>query len=175
MILQNGVVRTLDPSLPTAGALSIAGDRIAGGVGTHEAALPTHDVVNLGGRWVLPAFNDAHVHFPTWALAQRQAALDGAASLAEPLARVRGYEETLAPGGWLRGTGWRDADWETPPTRQALDEVTGERPAALWAKDYHSLWLNSAALAVAGGALDVPGGIVERDGAGAATGIPPEE
>jgi len=175
MILQNGVVRTMAPSLPTARALSIAGDRIAGGVGTHEAALPTHDVVNLGGRCVLPGFNDAHVHFPTWALAQRQAALDGAASLAEALARVRAYGETLAPGRWLRGTGWRDAGWEAPPTRQALDEVTGERPAALWAKDYHSLWLNSAALAVAGGALDVPGGIVERDGSGEPTGILREE
>lgn len=111
MILQNGVVRTMDPSLPTARALSIAGDRIAGGVGTHEAALPSHDVVNLGGRCVLPAFSDAHVHFPTWSLAQTQASLDGAGSLAEALARVRAYGETLAPGRWLRGTGWRDAGW----------------------------------------------------------------
>ena len=39
MILENGVVRTLDPSLPVARALAIAGDRIAGGVGTHETAL----------------------------------------------------------------------------------------------------------------------------------------
>lgn len=175
MILQNGVVRTMSPSLPTAGALSIAANRIAGGVGTHEAALPSHDVVNLGGRCVLPAFSDAHVHFPTWSLAQTQAALDGAGSLAEALARVRAHGETLVPGRWLRGTGWRDQTWESPPTRQVLDEVTGERPAALWAKDYHSLWLNTAALAAAGGALDVPGGIVERDGAGEPTGILREE
>ena len=31
------------------------------------------------------------------------------------------------------------------------------------ARDYHSLWLNSAALAHAGGDLDAPGGVVERD------------
>jgi hypothetical protein len=175
MILQNGVVRTFDPSLPTAGALAIAGDRIAGGVGTHEAALPTHDVVDLRGRCVLPAFTDAHVHFPTWSLAQTQASLDGAASLAEALARARAYGETLAPGRWLRGTGWRDAAWEAPPSRQALDGVTGDRPAALWAKDYHSLWLNSAALAVARDDLDVPGGVVERDERGEPTGILREE
>jgi predicted amidohydrolase YtcJ len=35
MILENGTVRTLDASLPTARALAIAGERIAGGVGTH--------------------------------------------------------------------------------------------------------------------------------------------
>ena len=39
MILRNGVIRTLDPSLPLARSLAIAGDRIAGGVGVHETAL----------------------------------------------------------------------------------------------------------------------------------------
>ena len=46
---------------------------------------------------------------------------------------------------------------------------------ALWSKDYHSLWLNSAALARAGGDLEVDGGVVERDAAGEPTGILREE
>jgi len=54
MILEHGVVRTLDPSLPTASALAIAGDRIAGGVGTHETALPGPERVDLGRRCVVP-------------------------------------------------------------------------------------------------------------------------
>ena len=70
VILDNGVVRTLDPSLPTCGALAIAGPLVAGGVGTHEWALPTPERVDLAGRCVLPAFTDSHVHFPTWALAR---------------------------------------------------------------------------------------------------------
>ena len=48
MILDNGVIRTLDPSLPTCGALAIAGPIVAGGVGTHEWMLPTPERVNLG-------------------------------------------------------------------------------------------------------------------------------
>ena len=88
VIITNGVVRTMDPSLPTTAALAIAGDRIAGGVGTHETSLPTPDRVDLRGRCVLPAFTDAHVHFPTWSLSQRDVQLEGAASLAETLARV---------------------------------------------------------------------------------------
>ena len=106
MILENGVIRTMDPALPVARALAIAGDRIAGGVGTHETALPTPDRVDLGGRCVLPAFTDSHVHFPTWSLARRDVRLEGATSLAEALERVR-----TAPrhGPWIRGTGWRDA------------------------------------------------------------------
>ena len=57
------------------------------------------------------------------------------------------------------GIGWRAGDW-TPavePTRQALDAVTGDVPTALVARDYHSLWVNSAALAHANGSLAVPG------------------
>jgi len=88
MILENGVVRTLDPSLPLARSLAIAGDVVAGGVGTHETALASPEVVDLGGRTVLPAFTDSHVHFPTWAVAQHEVRLDGASSLAEVLARV---------------------------------------------------------------------------------------
>jgi predicted amidohydrolase YtcJ len=172
MFLENGVVRTMDSALPVARALAIAGDRIAGGVGTHERALPSPEVVDLGGRCVLPGFTDSHVHFPTWSLAQRDVKLDGAASLPEALERVRSHPTT---GDWVRGTGWRSAEWETQPTKQALDEVTGAAPAALWSKDYHSLWLNSAALALAGDDLEVEGGVVERDDAGTLTGILREE
>jgi predicted amidohydrolase YtcJ len=172
MILENAVVRTMDPALPVACALAIAGDRVAGGVGTHETALPTPDVVDLGGRCVVPGFTDSHVHFPTWSLAQRDVKLDGASTRAEALDRVRAHPRR---GSWIRGTGWRSAEWEAQPAKEPLDEVTGGTPAALWAKDYHSLWLNSAALALAGDQLEVEGGVVERDDAGEPTGVLREE
>jgi predicted amidohydrolase YtcJ len=175
VILENGTVRTLDPSLPAARALAIAGDRVAGGVGTHETALASPEVVDLGGRTVVPGFSDAHVHFPTWALAQRQIDLDGCRSLEEALARLRSAPEP-GPGRWLRAYGWRSGDWSpsVEPTRGDLDAVT-TAPAALLSKDYHSLWLNSAALALANGQLEVPGGVVERDERGEPTGVLREE
>jgi hypothetical protein len=88
---------------------------------------------------------------------------------------VRGAE--VREGRWLRGYGWRSGDWSDgrDPTKEDLDAVTGSTPAALIAKDYHSLWLNSAALAVAGGDLDVAGGVVERDATGEPTGVLREE
>ncbi|HKB93659.1 MAG TPA: amidohydrolase [Gaiellaceae bacterium] len=168
MILQNGTVRTLDPSLPSAAALAIAGERIAGAVGTHETALASPETVDLGGRCVVPGFTDSHVHFPTWAVAQQQARLDSCASLADALDRIRS-------SGWSRGYGWRDAEWpDGPPTREALDAVSSD-PMAMWSKDYHSLWLNSSALALAGGDLEVEGGVVERDASGEPTGVLREE
>jgi predicted amidohydrolase YtcJ len=177
VILENGVVRTLDASLPVARALAIAGERIAGGVGTHETALASPEVVDLGGRCVLPGFTDSHVHFVAWALAQHEVRFEGTRTLQEAVDRVRAAVGSVPAGGWLRGRGWRDGDWSpsAQPTRQALDAVTGDVPTALTARDGHSLWLNSAALAHADGDLRVEGGVVEIDEQGEPTGVLREE
>jgi predicted amidohydrolase YtcJ len=177
VILENGVVRTMEPSLPTARGLAIAGEWIAGGVGTHETALPSPDRVDLGGRCVVPGFTDSHVHFPTWAIAQHEVRLEDTASIDEALARIRDALARLEPGHWLRGRGWRSGDWNpaVEPTKESLDELAGETPVALMARDSHSVWLNSAALSRANGDLQVPGGVVELDERGEPTGVLREE
>jgi predicted amidohydrolase YtcJ len=176
VILENGLIRTLDPQIPRQRALAIAGEWIAGGVGVHETALASPEVVDLGGRAVLPGLTDSHVHFPTWALAQHEVNLDGCTSLDDALARLRAAPRPSG-GRWLRGYGWRSGDW-TParePTKHDLDAIAGDAPAAMIAKDYHSIWLSSGALALAGGDLEVEGGVVERDGTGEPTGVLREE
>jgi predicted amidohydrolase YtcJ len=177
VILENGVIHTMDASLPVVRALAIAGERVAGGVGTHETALATPDVVDLGGRCVLPGFTDSHVHFLQWSLYQREVRLEDVRSLEQAVERVAAAVRSAEPGAWVRGSGWRSGDWSPPtePTRQALDAVSGETPVALQARDGHSLWLNSAALAHADGDLAVAGGVVELDEAGEPTGVLREE
>ena len=165
----------MDVALPTARALAIAGDVIAGGVGTHETVLPGPERVDLGGRCVVPGFTDAHVHFPSWALSRRQLGLAEARSLEEAVARVGEAAAGLGAGSWLRGRGWREGEWSTEPTRQALDAVSGDVLVALEAYDGHSLWLNSAGLTQAHGDLEVKGGVVERDERGEPTGVLREE
>ena len=147
-MLENAVVRTLDRARPRTDRLAICGEVIgpphdAGGGGGGER-------IDLGGATVVPGLVDAHVHFPSWALARRELRLFGTHSLGEALERI-----VAAPrpaGGWLRGRGWRDEEWPEGerPTRAALDAVTGEVPTALRAHDGHTLWVNSAALARAG-------------------------
>ena len=177
VILEDGVIRTLDQSLPTVRSLAVAGDRVAGGVGTHETALPGAERVDLGGRCVVPGFTDSHVHFPTWAIAQDEVRLEDTRSLDEALARVRDAVARAPEDRWLRGRGWRSGDWlpAVEPTKEALDEVVSDRPVALMARDSHSVWLNSAALARANGDLQVPGGVVELDERGEPTGVLREE
>ncbi|MBD0291095.1 MAG: amidohydrolase, partial [Thermoleophilia bacterium] len=177
MLLENGLIRTMDESLPTARALAIAGEKIAGGVGTHETALASPERIDLGGLCVLPGFTDSHVHFAQWSLAQRQVRLEGTRTVDEALARVEAAAEAVPPGRWLRGLGWRSGDWHphVEPTKELLDGVTGDVPVALQARDGHSLWLNSVALARANGDLRVPGGVVETDEQGRPTGVLREE
>ncbi len=103
MILENGIVRPLDPSLAVARALAIAGDRIAGGVGVHETALASPETVDLRGRCVVPGFTDSHVHFPTWAVAQRQVRLEQTRTIEEALDVVRRAVGSVERGRWLRG------------------------------------------------------------------------
>src|SRR5204863_2832276 len=64
------------------------------------------------------------------------------------------------------------------PTREVLDAVTGDTPAAVISKDFHAIWLNSAGIAKTGGDLlkyDVHGGVVELGPDGEPTGLVREE
>ncbi len=165
VILEGGTIRTLAPGAAPARRLAIAGNSVAA-----EVDAPSRRI-DLDGRCVLPGFGDAHVHFPTWSVGLRQVRLEGARSLEEALDRVSAALPQARHGAWLRGLGWRDGDWPDPPTRWALDRVTGDVPVALMAKDYHSLWLNSAALARADAPLDRHGGVVVRNAGGEPTGV----
>jgi predicted amidohydrolase YtcJ len=162
ILLEGGTIRTLDPAAPVVDRLAIAAGRIA------SMPAPGAQRLDLGGRCVLPGLNDAHVHFPTWSLAQREVKLDGVHSRDEAVERVA---DALPASGWVRGFGWRDADWTEPPGRAALDGVAPDTPVMLTSKDYHSVWLNSVALALANGDLDAPGGVVERDEHDEPTGV----
>lgn len=161
-------VLTFDGARPRARSVTLQGARIAaldGPPAGHGAEL------DLGARCVVPGLTDAHTHFATWALGLREVRLEGVASREEAVALAARAAADVPPGGWVRGLGWRDADWAEPPTRQALDAACGDVPVALMARDYHSLWLSSAALARAAGDLACPGGVVEMGEDGTPSGV----
>ena len=66
VILVHGKIWTENPQQPEAEAVAILGNRIVA-VGTSVEILklagPATQVIELGGKRVLPGFNDAHVHF----------------------------------------------------------------------------------------------------------------
>src|SRR5579875_834640 len=90
--------------------------------------------------------------------------------------RVAMHSAVRAPGQWIVGRGWDQTRWpgQRFPDRQALDALVPDTPVALTRVDGHALWVNSAALTVAGiddTTPDPPGGRILRDAAGHATGI----
>ena len=115
------------------------------------------------------------MHFPSWALSRRELALLDARSLAEAVARVAAAAPSRAAGS--AGAAGATSCGRTGSGRTARRSTRScpDGPVALRAHDSHSLWLNSAALALAGGDLETPGGVVERDADGEPTGILREE
>ena len=153
IVFHGGVVRTMDPARPVARSLVAEGDRILA-IDDEPAGARR---IDLRGGCLLPGFTDSHVHFPTWAVTRRELQLHG--SRDEVLARVAEAVPGVPPGRWLRGFGWTGFE----PSLKALDAVSGDVPVALLAHDWHSLWVNSAALAYAHGDLERPGGVVDLE------------
>jgi predicted amidohydrolase YtcJ len=134
------------------------------------------DVMDLAGKLILPGLTDCHLHLLGYARALVGLDLAGTASLDEGLHLIEQHLEGVPAGGWLRGRGWDKQRWglQAFPTREMLDRVTGDRPAALASRDGHLMWVNSAVLQRIGldrEAVEVDGGEVEVDGAGRPTGI----
>lgn len=156
------------PSMPLLRELAISGDHV---IGSHEWR-KRGECVDLAGRCVLPGFTDAHVHFPMWSMYRRWLSLAGCASLEDVVQRVAAASIDTPRDRWLIGFDWAADDWRPArvPSRSDLDRVTGDVPVALWSKDLHSLWLNSAGIAAAAGDLGSHP-IVERDAVGEPTGL----
>jgi predicted amidohydrolase YtcJ len=137
---------------------------------------PSTQITDLHGDFVMPGFNDAHVHLGMAGQIKLSVDLTGTQSLSEMQARIRDAGEDAAPSAWLTGGGWDHTLWpsKTLPTRKDLDSVTGARPAVFSRIDGHIVVANSAALAIAGITRDTPdpqGGKIDRDGHGDPTGI----
>ncbi len=133
-------------------------------------------VVDLGGAFAMPGFNDAHVHIAEAGRQKLAVDLVGSRSLAEMQQRIREYAGHTEPGAWITGGGWDQTLWSAKalPTRQDLDTVTAGHPAILSRVDGHIAVVNSAALAAAGIDANTPdpaGAKIDRTPDGAATGI----
>ena len=153
-------------------------------VGSDEDLLklrgPHTQIVDLGGAFVMPGFNDAHTHMAAAGEQKLTVDLDQTPSLADMLERIRIYTAAAAPGQWILGSGWDHTIWPTKtlPTRGDLDKVTTGHPAVFYRTDGHIVIANSAALLAAGISSATPdpaGGKIDRDTQGTPTGIVRED
>lgn len=180
LILYNARIYTQDAALPWAQAVAMGEGRIlAVGEDAEVLALagPQTERIDLGGRLVLPGFCDAHIHLSHYALGLREVRLADVRSRRQMLARIGEAAARTPPGQWIVGQGWNESWWgETDfPTAAEIDAATGpEKPAIFYRSDMHSAVVNTAALRLANvtaATPDPPGGVIDRDAAGAPNGF----
>ena len=178
LILTNGSVWP-GKDLPRGTAIAVSVGRVVA-VGTNEAALawkgPRTRVVDLGGRLVVPGFNDAHVHFLGGGFGLLSLDLRPSADEADMARRIGAYAKTRPKGAWITGGRWDHESWPVKrlPSRASIDPAAAENPVFVQRLDGHIGVANSRALALAGitrETPDPPGGTIDRDVNGEPTGI----
>jgi predicted amidohydrolase YtcJ len=179
LVLLGGKVFTADSARPWAEAVAIRGDRVVAVGSTAEVtalAGPATRRVPLGGRVVVPGFNDAHVHVRAgWGGVSMAL---GTGPFADPsvalvLDSIAAGARRTPLGTWLTGGVGPTVLRDTLTRRAALDRVAPDHPVRLSGATGHGMLFNSAALralAVPDDARDPAGGWYERDAAGRVTG-----
>jgi predicted amidohydrolase YtcJ len=160
-------------------AIAVRGDRIQAvgkNVDIEKLKGPQTQVVDLGGHFVMPGFNDAHLHLAAAGLQKLNVDLKGVKTLDEFRQRVLAKVETAKPGEWILGGGWDETVWPVKalPSRWDLDQVSGGHPVFLDRVDGHLAVANTRALQLASITLaskDPQGGKIDRDENAQPTGI----
>ena len=173
-VFLNGRIWTGDARMPDAEAMATRGDRIVAMGATPEMraiASDATEVIDLGGRRVVPGFNDAHWHLPT----RRTADLVDAGNVQEIQRRLVTFAQSLGPDEWITGRGWGPSDFPgNQAHRRYLDAVFPDRPVLLTDRDGHQTLANSRALALARvtrATSDPANGRIDRAADGEPTGL----
>jgi predicted amidohydrolase YtcJ len=166
-------------SVQRAESMAIRADKLIA-VGSESDVMktkgPQSKLVDLHGNFVMPGFNDAHMHLTEAGFKKLTVDLTGTRSRAEFQERIRTHLKTAAPHEWITGSGWDETLWAGSrlPTRSDIDEVTKEHPVFLVRIDGHVAVANTAALKIARVTPDTKnpqGGEIARDASGEANGI----
>jgi predicted amidohydrolase YtcJ len=153
------------PSRERSTAVAVAGDRIiaVGSTADVRSLCDNHTrVVDARGGTILPAFNDAHIHFLMASRGIGQLELSSAETQSEVERQITGYAASHGDP-WVIGRGWFYSAFPGGlPTIELLDRLVPDRPAYLEAFDTHTAWVNSRAVNEAGiSPGDTPGVLKE--------------
>src|SRR5260221_7058448 len=185
ILLVHGHVYTGNPRARWAAAVAVEDARIAA-VGTDAAILKRRkahtEVVDLHGQTVIPGIVDSHMHLLYGAYALHGLNLSTPESSITPdkpgelVARLKAYADEHPQDTVLLARADFSTAPPTTPTAALLDRAVPDRPLVIHNTSEHAIWLNSAALKLAGlderpvKDLDEERGVI-RDASGHATGV----
>jgi hypothetical protein len=160
-------------------AMAVRGDKVLA-IGSESDVMkfkgPQTQIFDLQRRFVMPGFNDAHMHLTEAGFKKLTVDLTGTRSLHEFKTRIRKRVDTAVPQEWIIGSGWDETLWPGShlPTRSDIDEVAPDHPVFLVRIDGHVGVANTLALKLAHvtAISKAPeGGEIARDASGEPTGI----
>ena len=174
-ILHNGKVITIDADLSLASVVAVNGTDIVA-VGGEELleSFKSANMVDLGGKVLMPGFIDSHTHLR--GRPQRFIDLTKTRSIEEMQGQVNAKAIELGAGEWITGYGWSEdvmAELRRP-LRSDLDLAAPENPVLLTRAGGHSAVANSMALRLAEVTTTTPqpeNGVIELDEDGELNGV----
>jgi predicted amidohydrolase YtcJ len=178
----HGRIYTNDPQHPWATAIAVRDGKIVCIGGIEQIMLECGggnddaETIQLGGKFVMPGFNDAHVHLGSAAADMLAVRLNAVVSVEELQKRLADAVAAHKEGDWITGSGWDHTLWPDKkfPTKQQLDAVSPKNPVLLTHISGHVAVANSQALQLAHVSKDTPnpkGGEFEHDASGELTGM----
>jgi predicted amidohydrolase YtcJ len=185
LVLTNGHIATVDTAKPTAEALAVRGDTIeaVGTISEIKAYIGQKtEVIDLNGRFAMPAFTEAHAHFRGVGQAKLHLELAKARTWDDIVAMVAAAAKKAQPGEWILGRGWHQEKWDHPPagavegfpTHELLSKAAPNNPVLLTHASGHATIANAKAMELAGVTRKTPnppGGEILKDRAGNPIGI----
>ncbi|MCJ7583137.1 MAG: amidohydrolase, partial [Candidatus Aminicenantes bacterium] len=181
LVIKNAKIVTIDQENPRAQAIAIKGEKILA-VGSNSKIKQYIDeaatqVIDAGGRLLIPGLNDAHIHFLSGGQSLMNLDFRYVFDPQEIAKMVKEKVDQVEPGVLISGRGWEhetfpDKKW---PTKEILDVVAPDNPVILSRADGHSVWVNSYVIKMSGITKDTPsppdGTIVKDPETGEPTGI----
>ena len=146
LLLRNAVVLTMDENCPRAQEVAVKDGRIleVGEEGDLKGMMHTRtEVIDLGGKTILPGFIDAHLHLR--ALAESLVTLNigpasGVSSISHIQERIHDQADKLLPGTWIRAGGYNEIYLmeKRDPNRWDLDVAAPHHPVKLTHRSGHA-------------------------------------
>ena len=179
LIITNAKVTSLDRENPRAGAVAIRDGKILV-VGTHQQALdaaPDAEIIDAGGRRLIPGLIDSHIHVIRGGLNYNmELRWEGVPSLADAMAMLKKQAQNTPPPQWVRVVGGFTEHQFAEKRLPTIDEINAAAPdtPVFILHLYDRALLNAAALRVVGYTKDTPnppGGEIVRDASGNPTGL----
>ena len=175
LVVHNAKIFTADDVMSIKHAMAIRDGRIVA-IGGEElvSRYKAKRTLDLGGRLVVPGFDDTHIHVRGYP--RSYVDMQGVASIGEFQEKLRRKAKELGPGQWITGWGWSEDEFaeKRKPTRADLDAAIPENPAIIARAGGHSAVASSLALKLGGVTRNTPdpaSGAIEKDAAGEPTGI----